>query len=221
MKKFLVAMLASVVLMGGVAEAASKVTSRSFSSSSRSYSAPKYSRPTVSSTPSRPATVVSRPVSRPAVVSSPTKRATVSAPVRQVKSPTVINKTTVVQKNYYGGSRGYSNGNNYYNRGYSSGGYGGGMGGGSGLGTALVGGAVGGLAGAAVYDALTDNEPKAPTTTTTSQPVVEAPAPIEQAVAVPEEEAQEKAPEVVPPPYALPQDSPLMMAPQFYNGVKQ
>lgn len=134
-KKLVVAVLAGVVLAAGVAtaEAKSRVSSKpSFSRSS--YSAPKVvSRPSVSSKPA----VSSYSAPRVVTKQTPVYR---SAPSR----------TTVIQKNYYGGGNGY-------NRNYG-GGYGGGVSGGSGLGTSIVGGAVGAAGGMMLMDALTEDE---------------------------------------------------------------
>lgn len=119
----------SLALGSVVADAKSRVSSKPSSYSSRSYSKPA---------------VVSKPYTAPKTVYSTTtpKAVTRSAPAR----------TTVIQKNYYGGSNGY-------NRGYSGGGsYGGGNGGGSGLGTSIVGGAVGAVGGMMLMDALTEDE---------------------------------------------------------------
>jgi Predicted membrane protein len=136
-KKLVVAVLAGVVLVVGVAtaEAKSRVSSKP-SVSRSSYSAPKVSRPAVVS---RPSTSYSAP--RVVTKQTPVYR---SAPAR----------TTVIQKNYYGGGNGY---NRSYGGGYS-GGYGGSMGGGSGLGTSIVGGAVGAAGGMLLMDALTEDE---------------------------------------------------------------
>lgn len=227
----LAVMFITVIGLGFANAAEAKSYTRSSSSFSKSsvsrssYSSPKK----IVSTPSRPA--YSAPVSRPTVKSAPIQRSTpvirstpnaparvvsspqrrAVAPVRKVSSPTTVNKTTVIQKNYYGGSSRGGYGGNY------GGGYGGSMGSGGGLGTSLLGGVAGGIGGAMLYDALTDDKPKAENTTTTQQ-IVE-PAPVQQAPV--ESIQQEPAPAIVPPPYALPSDAPLMMAPQFYNGVKQ
>lgn len=69
------------------------------------------------------------------------------------KPNTTVNKTTVVQKNYYGGGNGYNrnSGNGY------GGGYGGGSGG-AGVGTAILGGAAGAVGGMLLMDALTEDE---------------------------------------------------------------
>ncbi len=119
----------SLALGSVVADAKSRVSSKPSSYSSRSYSKPA---------------VVSKPYTAPKTVYSTTtpKAVTRSAPAR----------TTVIQKNYYGGGNGY-------NRGYNGGGsYGGGNGGGSGLGTSIVGGAVGAVGGMMLMDALTEDE---------------------------------------------------------------
>lgn len=170
--------------------------------------------------------MVSSPVvqSRPASVTRSAPRAParmVSSPVRSVKSPTTVNRTTVIQKNYYSGSRrSYGNGgygNNYYNRGGYGSNYGGGMGGGSGLGTSLLGGVAGGIGGAMLYDVLTDDKPQeiAPAPKLAATPAIDNEAPVTA------QDGLLPAPEVVPPPYVLPQDAPLMMAPQFYKGEIQ
>lgn len=120
--------IAVIVVLAGfgvadLAEAKSRVSSKP--SISRSYSAPKVTRTVTKATP----------VYR----STPTYR---SAPAR----------TTVIQKNYYGG------GNAGYNRSYG-GSYGGGSyGSGGGLGTSIVGGAVGAAGGMLLMDALTEDE---------------------------------------------------------------
>jgi hypothetical protein len=131
--------IAVIVVLAGfgvadLAEAKSRVSSKP--SISRSYSAPKVV--------SRPA-VVSKPYSAPSTTRVVSKQTPVYRSAPQ--------KTTVIQKNYYGGGNGYRNGN--YGGNYGGGGY---SGGGSGLGTSIVGGAVGAAGGMMLMDALTEDE---------------------------------------------------------------
>ena len=134
-----------VVLLAGfgiadLAEAKSRVSSKpsSFSSSSST----------------RAATVQRSSYSAPKAVTSTTNtRNVTSAPAYRTTSPSVYRsapaRTTVIQKNYYGGSNGGYNHN-------SGGNYGGGSGGG--LGTSIIGGAVGAAGGMMLMDALTEDE---------------------------------------------------------------
>jgi hypothetical protein len=113
-----------------------------------------------SSSSTRAATVQKSTYSAPKAVTSTTNVRNV-APAPRTAAPsmfrstpkTTVQKTTVIQKNYYGGNRGYSNGGNYgggssYNNGGS----------GSGLGTSIVGGAAGAVGGMLLMDALTEDE---------------------------------------------------------------
>jgi hypothetical protein len=133
LKQFLVGIAIGLVLIFGInqfADAKSRVSSKPSSFSSRSYSKPSV-------------------VSRPATLYSAPKVVTRQTPVYR----SAPSRTTVIQKNYYGGSNGYNSHRNY------GGGYGsGGMGGGSGLGTSIVGGAVGAAGGMLLMDALTEDE---------------------------------------------------------------
>lgn len=133
-KKVIAGVMAGAILVMGVgfAEAKSRVSSKPSSFSRPSYSAPKVtSRPSASSYSAPRVVTKQTPVYR----STPIYR---SAPQR----------TTVIQKNYYGGNGGHSN---------YGGGYGGSMGGG-GLGSSIVGGAVGAAGGMMLMDALTEDE---------------------------------------------------------------
>lgn len=197
-KKLVVAVLAGVVLAVGVATAEAKSRVSSKPSFSRSVSKPSYSAPKVVSKPAYSQT----PVSRPATVYR-------SAPAR----------TTVIQKNYYGGGNGY---NRNYGGSYSGGGYGGSMGGGSGLGTSIVGGAVGAVGGVMLMDALTEDEGEKALRLQQEQIKLEE-AKAQQARD--DEQAQiaenqqrilenQKAQEAVPQGYVLPPNTPLMMLPK-------
>lgn len=130
----------TLALGSAMADAKSRVSSKPSSYSSRSVT--------------KAATVQKSTYSAPKAVTSTTNVRNV-APVR-TSAPAVYRnapqKTTVIQKNYYGGSN--------YNRGYNGGGsYGGGYsGGGSGVGTAIVGGAAGAVGGMLLMDALTEDE---------------------------------------------------------------
>lgn len=138
-----------VVLLGmtlalgcAIADAKSRVSSKPSSYSS--------------SSSTRAATVQKSTYSAPKEVTSTTNVRNV-APAPRTAAPSMyrsapkVQKTTVIQKNYYGGgNRGYNN-NGYSN----SGSYGNG---GSGLGTSIVGGAAGAVGGMLLMDALTEDE---------------------------------------------------------------
>jgi hypothetical protein len=115
-----------------------------------------------SSSSTRAATVQKSTYSAPKAVTSTTNVRNV-APAPRTAAPSMyrsapqksVQKTTVIQKNYYGGSNGYNRGNSGYN---SGGSYGGSHSGGAGLGTSIVGGAVGAAGGMLLMDALTEDE---------------------------------------------------------------
>lgn len=129
--------VAGVLALGVMdAEAKTRVSSKPSSFSRPAYSAPKVSRPAV----------VSRPTSYTTTKQTPVYRTPAS-------SYRPAQKTTIIQKNYYGGNGGHSN----YGGGYGGNGYGHG-GSGGGLGTSIVGGAVGAAGGMLLMDALTEDE---------------------------------------------------------------
>lgn len=139
-KKLAGAVLVGVMLVVGAAtaEAKSRVSSKPSSYSSRSVT--------------KAATVQRSSYSAPKAVTSTTNVRNVT-PSRPSVSRSAPQRTTVIQKNYYGGNSGYNRGGSYGN-----GGYGGGVSGGSGLGTSIVGGAVGAAGGMLLMDALTEDE---------------------------------------------------------------
>lgn len=191
-KKLVVGILAGAVLVVGVATAEAK----SRVSSKPSFSKPSYSQPKV--------------VSRPAVVSKPyvaptTRVVTKQTPVYRAPAQ----KTTIIQKNYYGGgNRGYSN-NGYSNSGsYGSGG--------AGMGSSIVGGAVGAVGGVMLLDALTEDEGEKALKLQEQERLVEE-AKAQQArddeqaqIAAQQQEILEKQAQG----YPLPQGTPLMMLPK-------
>lgn len=146
-KKIVTGVMAGVILAMGVgfAEAKSRVSSKPSSYSS--------------SSSTRAATVQRSSYSAPKAVTSTTNVRNVapvrtSAPSMYRSAPSTVyrsapSRTTVIQKNYYGG------GSNGYNH-NSGGNYGGGSGGG--LGTSIIGGAVGAAGGMMLMDALTEDE---------------------------------------------------------------
>lgn len=138
-KKLVVAVLAVAVLAAGAvtAEAKSRVSSKPSSYSSRSVT--------------KAATVQRSSYSAPKAVTSTTNVRNV-APSRPTVYRSAPQKTTVIQKNYYGGNSGY----NRNSGSYGGGSYGGS--GGSGVGTAIVGGAAGAVGGMLLMDALTEDE---------------------------------------------------------------
>lgn len=180
----------SLALGSVVADAKSRVSSKPSSYSSRSYSKPA---------------VVSKPYTAPKTVYSTTtpKAVTRSAPAR----------TTVIQKNYYGGGNGYNRGS--HGGGYGSG-YNNGGSGGAGMGTAIVGGAVGAVGGMMLMDALTEDEgEKALKLQEQERLVEEAKAQQERddkqdQIAAQQQEILEKQAQG----YPLPQGTPLMMLPK-------
>ena len=141
-------------------------------------------------------------------------------PVRKVMSPTAYRsqprKVTVIQRNYYGNSYGGYNG---YNRGYG-GGYGGSYYGNSGMGSSMLGSFAGTMGGLMLFNALTapHNTGAGGMTAAQTQAMLDN-AKQDQRI---EDKLDllltepKKPVDVVQPQCFLPQDAPLMMAPQFY-----
>lgn len=149
---------------------------------------------------------------------------------RRVTSPLASRgyapRTTVIQKNYYGGNR-YGGGYGGYNRGYG-GGYGGGMMGGQGpgLGSMLLAGAGGAILGNMLYNGFSHTPSAANSnytrTTETVTPVQADQIRQEQRIEDKLDQVNEKldAQPVAmagPQGYSLPPDAPLMMSPDFYK----
>lgn len=154
---------------------------------------------------------------KPRQVSSPLSRSGGYAP----------RNTTVINRNYYGGSS-YNRGFGGYNRGHYGGGYGGGMMGGSpGLGSMLLAGAGGAIVGNMLYNSFS-HTPSGGNQTRTTDTITQVQADeIRQEQRIEDKldqvndklDAQQAQPVAMAGPqgYSLPPDAPLMMSPDFYK----